>query len=162
MSSLQSVFLWKQDISVRMLHFHPFIYIWMFWVTIVIHTITPLYFLSYINMKQRFFSGFIPDESVHVTPEDYEGPLKSTWTKTDDWLLWLSWVFVVTFFVVIFAKSNVGQRIINAVMNFGVEHEHHFDWFILGKCTWLLCHKWLEFWWNYYLTNWNWFFFLNK
>ena len=73
-------------------------------------------------------SGFEANTSVTVLPVDHDGPLSSSPTQERDWLLWLAWAFVIVCFTTMFAKSTVGQRVWEAIANFGMEHEnHHID-----------------------------------
>lgn len=73
------------------------------------------------------FSGFQANQTVNVTEEDYIGPVPSTPTNEPDYLLMISWIFVILCSTCMFVKSTKGQQWINKVRILWQEHQH-IDW----------------------------------
>lgn len=69
-------------------------------------------------------TGMEPDISVNVTDDDYTRPLPSVPADETDYLLWISWLFVVIFVSVVFVRSSYGQLYINKVKILWQEHQH--------------------------------------
>lgn len=69
-------------------------------------------------------TGMEPDTAVNVTEADFEGPLPSVPSDETDFLLWLSWLFVIVFISVVFVRSSYGQHYINKVKILWQEHQH--------------------------------------
>lgn len=65
-----------------------------------------------------------PDTDVNVTEADFEGPLPSVPSDETDYLLWISWLFVVIFISVVFVRSSYGQHYINKIIILWQEHQH--------------------------------------
>jgi len=61
---------------------------------------------------------------MNVTSEDLLGPLSSVPTEEADYLLWVSWVFVIVFSSIVFVQSSYGQQWINKVCILWQEHQH--------------------------------------
>ena len=59
-----------------------------------------------------------------VEDVDFEGPLSSEANDVNDYLLWLSWIFVITFSTVGFCRSEIGQKILTSLSS-SFSHEHH-------------------------------------
>ncbi|ELU09559.1 hypothetical protein CAPTEDRAFT_181464 [Capitella teleta] len=70
-------------------------------------------------------TGIRANASVTVMPWDHEGPLPSSVLEEADHLLWLSWAFVFLFSCTVFCRSTAGQRVFEAIRDFGHEHHHH-------------------------------------
>ncbi|KAJ8315909.1 hypothetical protein KUTeg_006543, partial [Tegillarca granosa] len=58
-------------------------------------------------------TGLNPNTTLNVTDEDYIGPLPSVPTADVDYLLWLSWIFVIICSGFMFVQSSYGQQWIN-------------------------------------------------
>ena len=72
--------------------------------------------------------GLTPTANVTVEELDLEGPLPSRPTQEPDYLLFLSWAFVLSFVFYVFANSALGQRLYQSLATFGREPEHqHID-----------------------------------
>ncbi|CAG2195297.1 unnamed protein product [Mytilus edulis] len=69
-------------------------------------------------------TGMEPDISVNITDDDYTRPLPSVPADETDYLLWISWLFVVIFVSVVFVRSSYGQLYINKVKILWQEHQH--------------------------------------
>ena len=104
--------------------------------------------------------GLQGNSSVEVEEEDYLGPLPSTPTDDPDYLLWLSWIFIISFSCYMFSNSRTGLAIFEYIGHLGnIEHQH-VDWisgelllfwlcvlhlllFAFHRVTWLqLCVVW--------------------
>lgn len=70
------------------------------------------------------FTGLEPNETVTVTPEDLIGPLPSVATETTDYMLLVSWLFVIFCSGFMFVQSNLGQQWINKINLLWQEHQH--------------------------------------
>ena len=64
---------------------------------------------------------------MNITENDYTGPVPSTPTNEPDYLLLISWVFVIFCSSCMFIKSTKGQQWINKVRILWQEHQH-IDW----------------------------------
>ena len=81
-------------------------------------------FLHPVNLSR--FAGLEFNSSLlEVTDLDYVGPLPSVPTQERDYLLWLSWIFIISFSSYMFSRSHTGLRLWNYVNSFGAVHEHH-------------------------------------
>lgn len=69
-------------------------------------------------------TGFEPNTTVTVMPQDYVGPLQSVATETTDYMLIVSWMFVMSCSAFMFVQSNLGQQWINKVKILWQEHQH--------------------------------------
>lgn len=69
-------------------------------------------------------AGFEPNTTVAVMPEDFIGPLPSFATETTDYMLLVSWLFVIFCSGFMFVQSNLGQQWINRVKILWQEHQH--------------------------------------
>ncbi|XP_061191278.1 thioredoxin domain-containing protein 15-like [Saccostrea echinata] len=69
-------------------------------------------------------TGFEPNTTVTVLPQDFAGPLQSVATETTDYMLIVSWMFVVSCSAFMFVQSNLGQQWINKVKILWQEHQH--------------------------------------
>ncbi|KAH3872419.1 uncharacterized protein LOC127868762 [Dreissena polymorpha] len=86
------------------------------------------------NETERIFEKFVsfvtnatglqPNTSVQVTEADYQGPVPSIPTNEPDYLLLLSWLFVICCSSYMVVKSNKGQQWINKVRILWQEHQH--------------------------------------
>lgn len=70
-------------------------------------------------------TGMSANSSVTVTDEDAVGPLKSQPNQESDYLLWLSWAFVILCSAMAVARSDVGFRVWNTLVAIGHHQEHH-------------------------------------
>lgn len=77
-----------------------------------------------IKTKSTIISGFQANLTVNVTEEDYIGPVPSTPTNEPDYLLMISWIFVIFCSSCMFIKSSKGQQWINKVRILWQEHQH--------------------------------------
>lgn len=76
-------------------------------------------------MNHHFsFSGFEPNITVTVTSEDLSGPLPSVAMETTDYMLLVSWLFVIFCSGFMFVQSSLGQQWINKVNMLWQEHQH--------------------------------------
>ncbi|XP_074647873.1 thioredoxin domain-containing protein 15-like [Tubulanus polymorphus] len=72
-------------------------------------------------------TGFNASE-VNITEADYIGPLSSVPTEDTNYLLILSWAFVIAFSSIMIAKSNSGMQLWHKVQLLWQEHQHqHVD-----------------------------------
>lgn len=62
--------------------------------------------------------------TVNVTEVDYLGPVPSVPTDEPDYLLLISWLFVIFCSSFMFVKSSKGQQWINRVRILWQEHQH--------------------------------------
>ncbi|CAL1528265.1 unnamed protein product [Lymnaea stagnalis] len=69
-------------------------------------------------------TGLSPDKNVKLEPTDFVGPLPSVVQRGRDWLLWLSWAFVITCSVYGFVRSRYGQSFILRLRVLWQEHQH--------------------------------------
>lgn len=69
-------------------------------------------------------TGFEPNITVTVTSEDLSGPLPSVATETTDYMLLVSWLFVIFCSGFMFVQSSLGQQWINKVNMLWQEHQH--------------------------------------
>ncbi|KAK3579522.1 hypothetical protein CHS0354_028351 [Potamilus streckersoni] len=69
-------------------------------------------------------TGLEPNTTVNVTEADYLGPLSSVPAEESDYLLWLAWVFVISFSSYMVIQSTRGQHWINKVRILWQEHQH--------------------------------------
>ncbi|XP_052068397.1 thioredoxin domain-containing protein 15-like [Mytilus californianus] len=69
-------------------------------------------------------TGMEPEISANVTEDDYIRPLPSVPSDETDYLLWISWLFVVIFVSVVFVRSSYGQLYINKIKILWQEHQH--------------------------------------
>jgi len=70
------------------------------------------------------FTGITPQSSAVVEEQDFIGPLSSELTHEPDYLLALSWLFVIVCTVVAGLRSSTGRRVWNMLTN----HAHlHID-----------------------------------
>ncbi|KAL4240942.1 thioredoxin domain containing 15 [Mactra antiquata] len=89
------------------------------------------------NQTDRTFENFVTfvtnstglqaNTTVNVTEIDYLGPVPSVPTNEPDYLLLISWIFVIFCSSYMFIKSNKGQQWINKVRTLWVlwqEHQH--------------------------------------
>lgn len=86
------------------------------------------------NQTERTFENFVtfitnstglePNITVNVTEADYLGPVPSVPTTEPDYLLLISWMFVIFCSSCMFIKSNKGQQYINRVRVLWQEHQH--------------------------------------
>ena len=71
-----------------------------------------------------YVTGIAPQSSVTVEEQDLIGPLSSELSHEPDYLLALSWLFVITCAIVAGLRSATGQRVWNTLTN----HAHlHVD-----------------------------------
>jgi len=69
-------------------------------------------------------TGIQSQSSAAVTEEDFIGPLSSELTHEPDYLLILSWLFVIACVIVAGLRSTTGRRVWNTLVN----HAHlHID-----------------------------------
>ena len=60
-----------------------------------------------------------------VEEEDYIGPLPSKESDDPDYLLWLSWIFIICFSSYMFSKSHTGAALFDYIGHLGhIEHQH--------------------------------------
>lgn len=86
------------------------------------------------NQTERNFENFVvfvknttgldPDMTVNVTDADYLGPVPSIPTDDTDYLLIISWIFVIFCSSCMFIKSSRGQQCIRQVRQLWQEHQH--------------------------------------
>ncbi|XP_045214694.1 thioredoxin domain-containing protein 15-like [Mercenaria mercenaria] len=86
------------------------------------------------NQTERTFVNFVTfvtnatgleaNSTVNVTDADYLGPVPSVPTDEPDYLLLISWIFVIFCSSCMFIKSNKGQQWINRVRILWQEHQH--------------------------------------
>lgn len=69
-------------------------------------------------------TGFEPNITVNVTSEDLSGPLPSVAMETTDYMLLVSWLFVIFCSGFMFVQSSLGQQWINKVNMLWQEHQH--------------------------------------
>lgn len=69
-------------------------------------------------------TGFEPNITVTVTSEDLSGPLLSVASETTDYMLLVSWLFVIFCSGFMFVQSSFGQQWINKVNMLWQEHQH--------------------------------------
>lgn len=69
-------------------------------------------------------TGFEPNITVTVTSEDLSGPLPSVAMETTDYMLLVSWLFVIFCSGFMFVQSSLGQQWINKVNMLWQEHQH--------------------------------------
>lgn len=69
-------------------------------------------------------TGFEPNITVTVTSEDLSGPLQSVAMETTDYMLLVSWLFVIFCSGFMFVQSSLGQQWINKVNMLWQEHQH--------------------------------------
>lgn len=69
-------------------------------------------------------TGMEPETAANVTDDDYLGPLPSVPSDETDYLLWISWLFVIVFISVVFVRSSYGQLYINKIKILWQEHQH--------------------------------------
>jgi len=70
------------------------------------------------------FTGVAPQSSVAVEEQDFTGPLSSELSHEPDYLLALSWLFIIACAVVAGLRSATGRRVWNLLTN----HAHlHID-----------------------------------
>jgi len=70
-------------------------------------------FVSYINQ----LTGMSPVMPPNITDQDLLGPLSSEPQTKFDYLLLFSWLFCITCFLYMFAKSNLFKTIVETVRN---------------------------------------------
>lgn len=70
-------------------------------------------------------TGMQANSSVEVTEEDYVGPLQSEPTQEMDYLLLLSWLFVILCCVMGAVRSSAGVRVWNTLVAMGHHEQHH-------------------------------------
>ena len=76
----------------------------------------------------RNLTGVSYLESVEVTENDHLGPLPSVPTEETDYFLWFSWIFILTFCVVTFARPSFGKSLIAHAENlFGHTERVHIE-----------------------------------
>jgi len=69
-------------------------------------------------------AGIMPASSAAVEEQDFIGPLSSELTHEPDYLLALSWLFVIACAVIAGLRSTTGRRVWNTLTN----HAHlHID-----------------------------------
>uniref|UniRef100_A0A2C9JBY6 Thioredoxin domain-containing protein n=2 Tax=Biomphalaria glabrata TaxID=6526 RepID=A0A2C9JBY6_BIOGL len=69
-------------------------------------------------------TGLLPDKHVKLEPTDFVGPLPSVVVRGRDWLLWLSWTFVIMCSTYSFVRSHYGQNCITRLRILWQEHQH--------------------------------------
>ncbi|XP_059156799.1 thioredoxin domain-containing protein 15-like [Physella acuta] len=69
-------------------------------------------------------TGLNPDKTVKLEPTDFVGPLPSVVSRGRDWLLWLSWSFVISCSMYGFVRSGFGQSSITRLRVLWQEHQH--------------------------------------
>ncbi|KAH9513008.1 Thioredoxin domain-containing protein 15 [Bulinus truncatus] len=69
-------------------------------------------------------TGLMPDKYVKLEPTDFVGPLPSIVVRGRDWLLWLSWTFVISCSLYSFVRSHYGQNCISRLRVLWQEHQH--------------------------------------
>lgn len=68
------------------------------------------------------------DSDIVIEQTDFLGPLPSTASIEVDYLLILSWCFVILLSVIMFLRSRTGYKIFHFIASFGQEHQrHHVD-----------------------------------
>lgn len=74
------------------------------------------------------YTGLDPVGAVNVTSADFEGPLPSEPLHETDYILWVSWLFIIFCCVLGFTKSPLWHYILESVRNNWLEaeaqHEH--------------------------------------
>lgn len=70
-------------------------------------------------------TGMQANSSVEVTEDDYIGPLQSEPTQEIDYLLLLSWLFVILCCIMGAVRSSAGVRVWNTLVAMGHHEQHH-------------------------------------
>lgn len=81
--------------------------------------------LEYLTTFVSNVTGMQANSSVEVMDEDYAGPLQSEPTLEMDYLLLLSWLFVILCCIMGAVRSSAGVRVWNTLVAMGHHEQHH-------------------------------------
>lgn len=138
---------------------------WIFW-----NFFQPLWLYFYVALSparqteicSNSFAGLEANNTVNVMEADHVGPVPSIPTNEPDYLLMISWAFVIFCSTCMFVKSTKGQQWINRVRILWQEHQH-IDWvpflcwfwaifFFFIKCSFIEFKRW----WRYLFQSKDW------